>query len=108
MVIGNVYVYITKTVLSTPLGFEIPFFEKDSNIAFGMNICVQALCAFGGILGFVCVELCQSMFNNNVNLLVDVITFGISELSNRLNFEANVTIKAQLRNIFIQIQDFER
>lgn len=110
MVTGNIYVYFTEGILSTPLGFEIPYFEANSIVGFGVNMGIQSLYAIIGILGAVVIESCQALLNNTVSLFVALISMKTRGLSAYLNGGGKGCLESRIlfRNILIQIQDFER
>lgn len=110
MVTGNIYVYLTDGILSTPLGFEVPYFEGDSIVGFYINMIIQSGYAIAAIMAAIVVEMCQSLFNNTICLFVALILMRAREISSHLKTfkKANIQFKIAFRNILIQIQDFER
>lgn len=109
IVAGSVHLYLTKGILSTPLQFQMPIFQ-DSISSYYINLGFQALYAGSGLYGMAGVELCQSIVNNSIKLFVAVISTNVEEFNTRLmdKKKLDLELKTQLRNIFVQIQDYDR
>lgn len=106
---GPMYIFFTQGQWITPLGIQFPFADV-SDVAFFLDLMVQIVIAFIGILTTVSIEMVQVIINNAVELSSDVITLNINMLSDELEKNEKFTVEtfARLRNVCIQIQDFDR
>lgn len=106
----NVYIFITEGILTTPLGFRIPFFEEDTFVAFAVNMGVQSAYGVYGITAVICIEACQAMIINTAKLFVALISANMKEFSGQIETESTMTLalKVRFRNILIQVQDYDR
>lgn len=107
---GSVHMYWTKGVFEPPLQFEIPFLQKDSSLTIYFNSGIQIAYIPFAAYGMVSIELCQSILNNTIKLFVAVTSTNIEEFNTQLmnNGKMDLELKTQLRNILVQIQDYDR
>lgn len=107
--IGPIDAYLRKGIMVTPFGTKLPYFEEDSDMAFYVDMSYQSIVMPFGIISTICIELCQCMTYNTVELCADAIELSAEELSNELEANNKFTIKsrAHLRNILMQIKDFD-
>lgn len=107
--LGPAKIFITQGIWITPLGIQFPFADV-SDIAFYMDLTIQMIVAIIGILTTVSIEYVQVIINNAVELSADVIVLNCDILSEQLEDTQRLKPKsaAMLRNICIQIQDFNQ
>lgn len=107
--VGPIDAYFREGVMETPFGTKLPFFEENSANGFYFDICYQSMIMPFGIVSTICIELCQCMTYNTVQLSADVIELSADELTTELEFKKKFSVKsiAHFRNILMQIQDFD-
>lgn len=107
--VGPIDAYLRKGIMVTPFGTKLPFFEEDSDKAFYFDMTYQSILMPFGIVSTICIELCQCMTYNTVELCADAIELSADELSTRLELEKKCSVKsrAHFRNILMQIKDFD-
>lgn len=110
IVAGNVHIFLTKRVLTTPLQLEMPFLQKESISSLYINLVGQIVYCCSGLYGLASVELCQSIVNNTIKMFVAVISTNVEDFSTQLmnKRKMDLELKARLRNILVQIQDYDR
>lgn len=107
--IGAFYAYFVHGILTTPMGTLLPFTNDDSRLCFIINTCHQIFIAVFATLGSAGIEICACMINNVVTLTPKLILLNVEELENDLISDGwTLKTKSKLRNILIQIQDFDR
>lgn len=106
---GPIRVFLVHGKWMTPLGIQFPLADV-SNVAFYTDLTIQIVIAFIGILTTVSIEMVQVIINNAVELAADVITLNLSTLGQQLVYDKRLSTAsaAQLRNVCVQIQDFNR
>lgn len=94
----------------TPAGIHLPYFEKDSDCEYTLNMILQAIMAFYLVVGDLAIEMASCAINNAIVLMPDLIQYSLNEFQMELktNESAHAKSVAQLRNVFLQIQDFNR
>lgn len=104
--VGPIDAYLRKGVMVTPFGTKLPFFEEDSDTAFYVDMSYQSIIMPFGIVSTICIELCQCMTYNTVELCGDAIELSADELSTKLDSEkkCNIDSLAHFRNILMQIK----
>lgn len=107
--VGPIDAYFRKGIMVTPFGTKPPFFEEGSAKGFFLDMTYQSMVMPFGIISTICIELCQCMTYNTVQLFADVVEHGAEELSSKLELKQKFTVKflAHYRNILMQIQDFD-
>lgn len=75
-------------------------------MAFYVDMSYQSIIMPFGIVSTICIELCQCMTYNTVELCADAIELSADELSVKLNSEkkCNINSLAHFRNILMQIK----
>lgn len=107
--IGPLYVYLFHDIRITPIETELPFLDKVSNLGFTLNLIEQAILTAYELLGTMSVEICQCLINNAITFVPKVLHLDLDEISCDLNINGmNQKIKIRLRNVLIQLQDFDR
>lgn len=107
---GPIYVYFKDGVKVTPFGTKTPFFEEDSDIGFTVDMTYQACLMPFGIVSTICIELCQCMTYNTIQLCASAITLETELLGKTLeqtHQQFTAKTRAHLRNVFVQIQDYD-
>lgn len=106
---GPIDAYFRKSRMVTPFGTKPLFFEEGSANGFYFDMTLQSLIMPFGIVSTICIELCQCMTYNTVQLFADVVEQSAEELSNNLELKQKFCIKnhAHYLNILMQIQDFD-
>lgn len=107
---GSVHIYWTEGVFEPPLQFEIPFLQKDSVLTIYFNSGIQIAFIPFAAYGMIAIELGQSILNNTIKLFVAVTSTNIEEFNTQLmnKKKMDLELKTQLRNILVQIQDYDR
>lgn len=109
IVVGPVYAYFYQNIRVTPLATNLPFFEKDSDLEFTVNMILQSIMAFYAMAGCIAIEMGICLINNAISATPDVIRFNLVEFEREFNTNGiSLEATARLRNVFIQIQDFIR
>lgn len=101
--------YRTHNRAITPLAINLPFFEKDGRNEFIVNMSIQLTISFYSLCGNSMIELASSAINNAILLVPDLIRFNLMEFEEELQTNG-ITVRswAQLRNSFVQLQDYHR
>lgn len=108
IVVVPIYAYFFQDIRITPMATHLPFFEKDSDLEFMVNISLQIPCGVYGLAGSMVIELMSCIINNTITTIPHLIELNLKELT--------VEVKTQhmglrsircLRNVLIQIQDFD-
>lgn len=109
VIIGPMEAYLHHGIKTTPFGTKTPFFEEDSDVGFTVDIIYQSCLMPFGIISTICIELCQCLTYNTIELCADRINLNTEHISNDLESGKKFDIKqrAHLRNVLIQIQDFD-
>lgn len=107
--VGPIDAYLRKGVMVTPFGTKLPFFEENSRQGFFFDMAYQSCLMPFGIVSTICIELCQCMTYNTVQLCADAIKLTSTELSAELEAKQKCSIRsrAQFRNMLMQIKDFD-
>ncbi|XP_031632756.1 uncharacterized protein LOC116346703 [Contarinia nasturtii] len=106
--VGPIQAFLVKGVMITPFGTKLPFFEEDSNLAFYVDISYQSVLMPFGIVSTICIELCQCMTYNTVELCASCIELNGEKLSEMLQVDRqSIRSGALFRNILLQIRDFD-
>lgn len=93
----------------TPLAINLPFFEKDSFKEYVINMCLQLTMAAYSLFGTIAVEIGTCTINSAIILVPDLIRFNLLELQDEWHANGITTkLTAQLRNTFVQLQDYNR
>lgn len=108
--VGPIDAYIRKGIKVTPFGTKPPFFDEDSDIGFYVDLGYQSLIMPFAIISSICIELCQCMTYNTVELCAAAVTLNSEILSKTLETEKKWTVNSQayFRNMLMQIQDFDK
>lgn len=98
---GNIHV--------TPLAINLPFFEKDSPKEYSINIILQVTMCSYSLIGSFMIDVAACCINHAILLVPDLIRFNLLEFQDELN-ENGITVKvrAQLRNTFVQLHDYNQ
>lgn len=109
VITGPMEAYLHRGIKVTPFGTKTPFFEEDSDVGFTFDIVYQSCMMPFGIISTICIELCQCLTYNTIELCADIVTLNMEMLSSDLESgkRADIQLRAHLRNAFMQIQDFD-
>lgn len=106
--ITAVYMLLIERVRITFLGIELPFFERDSDIGFIVNTCMQTMIAALGMAACTAVEIGACLVNNAIYSVPPLMRVEIDELDSEIHlYGMTLLAKAHLRNIFMKVQDYE-
>lgn len=110
IVIGApIHALLFEHTRTTPVGLHLPILEKDSDLEFTLNMTLQAILTFYALVGSVAIEIASCMINNTIKLVPHLFRFSLHEFRHELKTSGmSIIAIAQLRNIFIQIQDYNR
>lgn len=104
-----IYAIIFQHIRVTPLALHLPFFKKDSDTEYTVNIILQIIMAFYAITGALAIEIASCMLNHAITVTPKLINYNLGEFRDEFNANGiNLKSIALLRNCFIQIQDFNR
>lgn len=103
------YAHYWQHIAITPLAIDLPFLEKDTNLELIVNMIFQLIMGFYAVMGCLSLEIGECLMNNTIVAMPDVIRFNLNEFNDEYETKGmNLTSILQLRNIFCQIQDFQR
>lgn len=106
-VAAPLYAILFQHIRTTPAGIHLPYFEKDSNLEYTLNMILQTIMAFYLITGDLAIEMASCAINNSIVLIPDLIQYNLNEFQAELKTNGiHIKSIAQLRNVFLQIQDF--
>lgn len=105
---GPVYIYFVNGEKFTIFQTKLPFFEENSDTGFYVNASFQGLIAIAAVFGNVALEIVSCLINNTIELTSGTIELNVQTLRRKLKEGNNSDLesKEMLRNIFIQIQDY--
>lgn len=104
-----VYAMFFQHIRCTPAGIHLPYLEKDSNLEFTLNMILQTIMTYFLLFGDLAIEIASCMINHAIILVPELIQFNLHEFQVELRANGiNTKSIAQLRNGFLQIQDFNR
>lgn len=108
-VFGPFYAYFFQNIRITPLATNLPFFEKDSDLEFTISMILQGVLAFCSMAGNFAIEIGSCAIINTIRMIPDLIRFNLAEFTEKCEADGLcITSIARLRNVFVQIQDFDR
>lgn len=108
LIFGPLYAYYFQSIRLTPIATNLPYFEKDSDIEFGINLSIQAVMALLALAGSMSIEVVACLILNVVTIIPDLIQVNLIELADDVFTNGlNLNTIARLRNVLIQIQDFD-
>lgn len=109
LLVGPLYERIYHNIRTTPFATNLPFFEKNSNQEFIVNMILQLTLIFISTCGNLTIQMAACMVNHAIMIVPDLIRFNLLEFQDELNAKGmNAKSVAQLRNSFIQQQDYTR
>lgn len=109
VIIGPMEAYIHRGIKVTPFGTKTPFFEEDSDVGFTFDLIYQSCLMPFGIISTICIELCQCLTYNTIELCADVVNLHTESITNDFDNgnKFDSSLRARFRNVLIQIQDFD-
>lgn len=109
VLIAPIYENVYQHIRITPLAMALPFLEKDSKMEFTLNMVLQMIMAFYAMNGSFAIEIATCMVNHAIVLGADLIRFNLLAFHKELTANGcGLKSIAQLRNIFVQLQDYNR
>lgn len=107
---GPILAYLRDGVKVTPFGTKTPFFEEDSDVGFTVDMVYQSCLMPFGIVSTICIELCQCMTYNTIELCSGIIALNTQLLTESLEKQKKLTVQtyAHFRNMLMQIQDYDQ
>lgn len=108
--IGPLIRFFQTGELTTFLAVKLPFIDDDLVWGLHFNIAVQITITLFGTIGGLTIEMASCIVNNTIMLCSEVISFECDELSENIRKVKTSSNRnfAHLRNIMVQIQDFDR
>lgn len=109
IIFAPVYAYVHDDLRINALGTHLPFFELNSDADFNANMMIDAIIGLYTMLGSYAMELMAALVNNTISMMPDLINLSLAGFFDE--FKTNgIQLKsiAQLRNVFLQIQDFNK
>lgn len=109
VITGPMEAYIHRGIKVTPFGTKTPFFEEDSDVGFTFDLIFQSCMMPFGIISTICIELCQCLTYNTIELCADIVNLNADSISKDLETDKKFDIKLRthFRNVLMQIQDFD-
>lgn len=103
-------VFLFQHIPITPLALHLPFFEKDSETEFIVNMIVQTILVLYAYIGSMIIEVSSCFINHAITLIPDLIQYNLDEFHVEFTCAHRMNVKSilLLRNTFQQIQDFNR
>lgn len=109
VIVAPIHELLFQHIRTTPIGLHLPILEKDSDLEFTLNMILQMIMTFYALFGSVAIEIASCMINNTIKLVPHLIRFNLREFRGELKTNGmGITAIARLRNIFVQIQDYNR
>lgn len=109
ILVGPIYAYIFNGVRITPMATHLPYFEKDSDTEFMVNLALQCVVALYSITGNVTVEIITCLINDTVSSVPELIRLNLDEMTDEVQKKySQLSVSIRLRNVLIQVQDFDR
>lgn len=103
------YTILIQNDRVTPAGLHLPYFEKDSNCEYSLNMILQCIMAFYLVVGDLAIEMASCAINNAIVLMPDLIQYNLNEFQMELSTNGiRAKSVARLHNVFLQVQDFNR
>lgn len=108
--IGPAIEFIKTGDLITFLAIKLPFIDEESVWGFHLNLGIQTLIKLFGTVGNLSIEMTSCIINNTISLCSEIILFNCKQVSIKVESLGHITFatKAELREIFIQVQDLDR
>lgn len=105
--LGVLYDIVVNHSRATFLSTVLPFFEKDSNIGYALNLSIQGAMICAGLLAMVTIEIGACLVVNAALAIPEIIHLDADELETELNLNGmNLIAQLRLRNIIMQVIDF--
>lgn len=93
----------------TPFAINLPFFMKNSSAEYVVNMMIQSIWGVYAVVGLSSVEVGECLINNTIAAIPDVIRCSLIDFHDESKANAmNRKSVGQLRNTFLQIQDYKR
>lgn len=93
----------------TPLGTELPFFEKDSIIGYLVRLFSETLLGLIGTVAIITNEIGAALASNAYSAIPDIINIDAGEIESELHSNGMSSIVSwRLRNVIMKIQVFYR
>lgn len=108
--IGSAIEFHKTGQLVSFLALKLPFIDEDVVWGFHLNLALQTTITAFGTVGNLAIETTSCIINNTVLLCSEIISFNCKELTEKLEMKqhSQIHIIAELRNIFVKFQDFDR
>lgn len=104
-----IYLSYRQHIHVTPFATNLPFFEKDSVTEYIVNMIVQLVLCFVAMCGSYSIVIASCAIIHAIIIVPDLFRFNLLEFQDE--WEVNgvtSTLMAQLRNSWIQLQDYQR
>lgn len=107
--VAPIYKCLYERSRITPLAINLPILEKESDLEFTLNMLLQLIMAFYSLSGGFATEVASCTIVHSIMLVPDLIGFNLLELQNEFSTNGcDLKVSAQLRNTFVQLQDYNR
>lgn len=105
-----VAVFLIQHIPITPLALHLPFFEKDTETEFVVNMIVQTILVLYAYIGSMVIEISSCFINHAITVIPDLIQYNLDEFHAEFMCANQMNVKSilLLRNSFQQVQDFNR
>lgn len=109
LIFGSIRAFVLDGIWETPLGYQSPFADVSDSLYY-MDLAIQAIISIIAALSALGIELGQVILVDSVEALTAVSVMNLRLLGDQLDMgeRFNHDKIAHLRNICIQIQDFNR
>lgn len=100
---------------TTPFAVNLPLFTENSSAEYVVNMMIQSIWGAYAVIGLSSVEVGECLIYNTVAAIPDVIRYSLIEFHDDDDDDGeseanamNLKSVCQLRNTFLQIQDYKR
>lgn len=109
VVLGSLHAYIYEDTRVTPMATHLPYFEKNSDLEFILNLLQQSIIAVYALMGNISIEILTCLLNNAITSIPEFIHLNLNDLNKEISIDnSNLKTMVRLRNVLIQVQDFDR
>lgn len=109
-IFGTLYSSFVLDVKTTTTEFKIPFIAENSTAEFALNLAMQFIVFVHGLGIYYGIECTMSIFENFTTVSAELIRNELMQMngSNERKKLSELQLRALLRNILLQSQDFDR
>lgn len=106
VIIGPIFVLVTKQQYSIPTGVVIPFVDPNTLNGFIINCAIQSVASIAGGLGLIGVESYVSIGDSTVYAMKELTKYHFKRFNENIS-KSNFDHEAELRYIFKMLEDIK-